>query len=78
MIAPHFRSRAEKALAADKAKARGFTLVELLVVVGIIAVMGAVTLPNIMGFIRSSRIRTAQDLVNSALQRAREVGRMFS
>jgi len=54
-----------------KTKARGFTLVELLVVVGIIAVMGAVTLPNIMGFFRSSRIRTAQDDVAGALQRAR-------
>ncbi len=52
-------------------RSRGFTLIELLVVVGIIAIMGAVSLPNIMGFIRSSRIRTAQDQVTNALQRAR-------
>ena len=71
MIAPHLPNRAPTAAVAGKAKARGFTLVELLVVVGIIAIMGAVTLPNIIGFIRSSRIRTAQDLVTGALQRAR-------
>ncbi len=53
------------------ARTRGFTLVELLVVIGIIAVMAAVTLPNITGFVQASRVRSAQDQVASAVQRAR-------
>lgn len=52
-------------------KSRGFTLIELLVVIGIIAAMSAVALPNILGFLRSSRIRSAQDEVFSAIQRTR-------
>ena len=54
-----------------KAKARGFTLVELLVVVGIISIMAAVSLPSIAAFVRNSRVRSAQDQVASAIQRAR-------
>ncbi len=54
-----------------KARARGFTLVELLVVIGIISIMAAASLPNIMGFLQASRIRSAQDQVASAIQRAR-------
>lgn len=50
---------------------RGFTLVELLVVMGIIAIMAAVSLPNITGYLRSSKIRTAQDQVFTAIQKAR-------
>lgn len=53
------------------ARTRGFTLVELLVVIGIISVMAAVTLPNISGFVQASRVRSAQDQVASAVQRAR-------
>ncbi len=54
-----------------KANERGFTLVELLVVIGIIAVMAAISLPNIVGFLQASRVRSAQDQVASAIQRAR-------
>lgn len=50
---------------------RGFTLVELLVVIGIISVMAAISLPNISGFVQASRVRSAQDQVASAIQRAR-------
>lgn len=52
-------------------RTRGFTLLELLVVVGIIATMAAVSLPNVMGFLRASRIRSAQDEIFAGLQRAR-------
>jgi prepilin-type N-terminal cleavage/methylation domain-containing protein len=56
---------------ATKTRTRGFTLVELLVVIGIIAVMAAISLPNISGFIRSNRVRSAQDQVAGAIQKAR-------
>jgi prepilin-type N-terminal cleavage/methylation domain-containing protein len=50
---------------------RGFTLVEILVTLGIIAVVLGVAAPNIAGMVRSQKIRAAQDLVAGALQRAR-------
>ena len=49
----------------------GFTMVELLVVVGIIAVMSAVALPNVVNYTRGMRIRSAGDELASAIQRAR-------
>ena len=55
---------------------RGFTLIEMLVVVGIISLTAAVMLPNIAGYIRAGRIRAAQDAVSGALQRARNVAIM--
>lgn len=55
-------------------RTRGFTLVELLVVIGIISVMAAISLPNISGFVQASRVRSAQDQVASAIQRARSRG----
>ncbi len=57
-------------------KTRGFTLVEILVVIGIIAVTAAVALPNIAGYMRASRIRGAHDSVAGALQKARTMAIM--
>jgi prepilin-type N-terminal cleavage/methylation domain-containing protein len=54
-----------------RSKARGFSLVELLVVVGLIATMAAVSLPNLIGYFRSSRIRAGHDLLATAIQKAR-------
>lgn len=59
-----------------KARARGFTLVEIMVVVGIIAITAAVALPNISGYMRASRIRSAHDSVAGALQKARTMAIM--
>ena len=52
-------------------KDHGFSLVELMVVMGIIALVAAVSLPNIMQYVRSANVRAAQDGVVTALQTAR-------
>jgi prepilin-type N-terminal cleavage/methylation domain-containing protein len=49
----------------------GFTLTELLVVVGLIAVMAAVGLPNMLAYIRNYTIEGAAKEVASELQTAR-------
>ncbi len=51
--------------------ANGFSLVEMLVVIGIIAIMAAVSIPSIIAFMRSYRVNGAAQQVAGAIQEAR-------
>jgi prepilin-type N-terminal cleavage/methylation domain-containing protein len=51
--------------------AAGFSLIEVLVVLAIIAIMAAVALPNIAGYLRNYQIRAATEQVAAEIQTAR-------
>jgi type II secretory pathway pseudopilin PulG len=51
--------------------AAGYSMVELVVVVGLIIVMAAVAIPNIAGYMKTYRLRGATQEVSSELQVAR-------
>ena len=50
---------------------RGFSLVELMVVIGIVAVLTAVVAPSVMGFVTSRRVEDVARKVNDALSQGR-------
>ncbi len=53
-----------------KQQQSGFTLIEILVVVAIIAVLVTLSLPNTMGIIRSHRAAATKNLIRNALAQA--------
>lgn len=55
----------------NRDRSAGFSLVELLVALGIIIVLAAVAIPNLRGFLRTYRIRGAASQVAGELQTAR-------
>jgi prepilin-type N-terminal cleavage/methylation domain-containing protein len=52
----------------------GYSMIELLMVVALIAIMAAVSLPNIAGYIRNYRIRGATQQIAGEIQTARNKG----
>ncbi|MDR7271321.1 type IV fimbrial biogenesis protein FimT [Pelomonas saccharophila] len=54
----------------NRERACGFGLIELMVAVSILAILGAVALPNLVGWIRNARMRTVADALLSGVRLA--------
>ena len=52
-------------------KDSGFTLIELMVIIAIIAVVTAITIPNLIGWLPNHRLGTASRDILSVLQQVR-------
>ena len=52
------------------ARPEGFTLVEMIVVVAIMALLAALATPSMLGWVRNNKIRTVSDSLQNALRQA--------
>ena len=55
----------------SRSQARGFTLIEMMTSIVVLAVILAIAVPNLAGFVRTSRVRGAQSELISSLMLAR-------
>lgn len=55
-----------------KSNNKGFTLVELVVVIAIIGVLAAILVPSMMGYVKKSRLKTANGNAKTAYNAAAE------
>ena len=53
------------------ARAGGFTLIELMISITVMAILLVVVAPSLAGFVRSSKVRSAQSELVSSLRLAR-------
>lgn len=56
----------------NKRKLKGFTLLELVVVIAIISIMAAVLIPNISDYLRTNKIKTANDQAQQIFMAAQD------
>lgn len=49
---------------------RGFTLVEMIVTVAILALLGALAMPSMIGWVRNNKVRTVADSLQNGLRTA--------
>lgn len=66
-----FRLQFQTALTLPRASARGFTLVETLMVLATVAVLVTIGVPSMVGIIKSVKLRSASDIFVSGLFLAR-------
>ena len=68
---PTCTRRPSRSHATRRRLARGFTLLEVIVAVTIIAILAALLVPNVLGFIGSSKVRVSKAGVNALAQQVR-------
>ena len=58
-------------MASPRHRSSGFTLIELMIIIGIFGVLIAIGVPTMRGFIRTTRMRGAQDTMLGDIRNAR-------